>query len=141
MADKTDIKKGRELLFKYGDTKVGRVISFSLSVDGEVIDVSDIDSGEWNEFLRGRKTWTISLTANRVEDAGDEQSTITSDFIDDTSEGTIEFGPETPETGDVLYSGDVLVTSFTVDNSGSDDAVESSWEFQGTGALTRTVTA
>ena len=141
MADKNDIKKGRELLFKYGDTKVGRVISFSLSVDGEVIDVSDIDSGEWNEFLRGRKSWTISLTANRVEDAGDEQSTITSDFIDSGSEGTIEFGPETPETGDVLYSGDVLVTSFTVDNSGSDDAVGSSWEFQGTGALTRIVTA
>jgi len=142
MVDKTNIKKGRELLFKYGGTKVGRVISFSLSVDGEVIDVSDIDSGEWNEFLRGRKSWTISLTANRVEDAGDtEQSTITSDFIDGASEGTIELRPETPETGDVLYSGSVLVTSFTVDNSGSDDAVESSWEFQGTGALTRTVTA
>ena len=142
MADKTNIKKGRELLFKYGGTKVGRVISFSLSVDGEVIDVSDIDSGEWNEYLRGRKSWTISLTANRVEDAGDsEQSTITSDFIDGASEGTIELGPETPTTDDVLYSGIVLVTNFTVDNSGSDDAVESSWEFQGTGALTRTVTA
>lgn len=56
MATKDDIRKGRELEFSYGGTKVGRVISFSLSVDGEVIDVSDIDSGEWNEFLRGRKS-------------------------------------------------------------------------------------
>lgn len=77
-----------------------------------------------------------------MEDAGDaEQSTITSDFIDGTSEGTISLGPATPTTGDVIYSGSVLVTNFTVDNSGSDDAVESSWEFQGTGALVRTVTA
>lgn len=143
MAIKDYIRKGRELEFKYNGTKVGRVISFNLSVDGETIDISDIDSGEWSEFIRGRKNWNVSLTAHRVEDTGSaaQQIALTDDFVTSQNSGSIELGPATPASGDVLYSGDVYVTNFTLDNAGSDDAVESSWELQGTGTLTRTTTA
>lgn len=138
--DKDLIKKGRELEFSYDGTAVGRVISFNLSVDGEVIDVSDADSGEWTEYLKGRKNWNVSLTAHNVEVTGSSgQPAMTEDFITNDTSGSISLGPSTPATGDVTYSGNVYVTNFTVDNAGSDDAVESSWEFQGTGALSRSV--
>ncbi|MDR8390998.1 hypothetical protein NC796_07610 [Aliifodinibius sp. S!AR15-10] len=143
ITDKEEIRKGRELEFKYNGTKVGRVLSFSITVDGETINVSDIDSGEWNDKIRGRKDWNASLTAHRIEDVSgsSQQGNITSDFIDTTNSGSIELGPSSPTTGDVIYSGDAFVNSFTFDVAGSDEAVESSWEFEGDGALTRSVTA
>lgn len=61
------------------------------------------------------------------------------DLLSETS-GTITLGPETPTTGDVVYSGSVIVNSFNIDAGDSDEPIEISVEFQGSGELTRSVT-
>lgn len=83
----------------------------------------------------------MSITAHNTEaTTGTNQAAVIEDLFSDTS-GTISFGPETPSTGDVTYSGDVIISSFSVDAGDSDEPIEISLEFQGTGALTRSIQA
>ena len=134
-------KKGRSLVFNWDSTKVGNVTAISLNVDGEIINVSDWDSGEWNEKLAGRKDWTmdISLFHNPEDDTA--QGDMETDMFSASRSGTASFGPDTPVADDVTYSGDVIMSNFTVDASGSDEAITSSFTLEGNGALTRSVEA
>lgn len=138
-----DIRKGRELIVKYNDAKLKDLSNFSLSVEGNEIDVSNWDSGDWNETISGRKSWNLSVTAHNTEhiDSGSTQALLNEDHIDGGSSGSIEIAPESPESGDVTYSGSVVCTSFNLDAGGDDEPIESSWEFTGNGALTRSTQA
>lgn len=135
------VKKGRELTFKWGGSKVGNITDISLSVDGETINISDFDSGEWNDKLAGRKDWTmdLSLFHNPEDDA--VQETLESDMFTDGRSDTVNFGPDTPASGDVNYEGTVIMSNLSVDASGSDEAVTSSVSLEGNGSLSRNVTA
>ena len=132
------IRKGRELAVKFNDTKVGLVLSATLSIDGNTIDISNDDSGDWNEYLKGRNDWQIDLTVIRDETEA-QQTAIVDNMINSGDNGTIDFGPDAPTTDDVNYTGEVIVTNFEVSKSGSDERVESNFSFQGSGPLTRSV--
>lgn len=134
-------KKGRDLTFKWGGSKVGNITSISLNVDGETINVSDFDSGEWNEYLAGAKDWTMELGLYHNPEDDAVQETLESDMFTSGRSDTASFGPETPATDDIVYSGTTLMTNLTVDASGRDEVVSSSVSLQGSGALTRTRTA
>lgn len=131
---------GRALVAQLDSTKLGNVTSISLNVDGEVVNVSDWDSGDWNDKLAGRKDWqmTIGVYYN-AEDAG--QGDAETMMFSTGRSGTLSFGPETPASGDVVYSGTVIMSNFNPDASGADDAITANYTFEGNGALTRTVTA
>jgi len=133
------VRKGRELTVKFETAKIGKILSASLNVDGNTIDISNDDSGDWEEFLAGRKNWTMSISV--IADEEDvAQSDVISQLLTGDQKGIVDFGPDTPETDDVIYSGTALITNFTLDKSGSDERVESSFEVQGSGELTRSVT-
>jgi len=132
--------KGRDLIAELDSQKLGNVTSIQLNVDGEVINVSDWDSGEWNEKLAGRKDWTMTISVfYNIADQGQiDAETL---MFSTGRSGTISFGPETPSAGDVTYSGTVIMTNYSPDASGSDDAITASYSFEGNGALTPTTEA
>lgn len=121
-------------------TKVGNVTSISLSVDGQIIDVSDWDSGDWNEKLAGRKDWSMDIGLyHNSEGSSNQQATLETAMISGNRTGAASFGPDTPATGDVTYTGNTILSNFSVDAGGSDDPIESSFTLEGSGALTRNV--
>lgn len=50
-----DIRKGRALTLQYNSSQIGDIMSISLSVNGNPIDVSNFDTGGWTEFIQGRR--------------------------------------------------------------------------------------
>ncbi|GEM_PF-1645006 len=134
-----EAKLGRELKFFWNDTEVGGLTSVGFNVDGNVVDISSYDSGDFTDYTAGRKDWSISLSCVHEEFvSGSQQSEIISDFIDNNVSGSAKFGPSTPSGSDVTYSGDAFVTNFSIDAS-DDERIESSFELQGSGVLTRNV--
>lgn len=136
-------KKGRSLVFQAGDplAKVGNVTSISLTVDGEIIDISDWDSGDWNEKMAGRKDWSMDIGLYHNPEDDTPQGDLEVAMISGTREKDVAFGPETTSTGDVTYEGSAIISNFSVDAGGSDDPIESSFTLEGNGALTRNVAA
>lgn len=134
-------KKGRALAFLLSGTKVGNVTSISLSVDGEIINVSDWDSGDWNDKLEGRKDWSMDIGLYHNPEDDTPQGDLETAMISGTRSQTVSFGPETTSSGDVTYTGTVIISNFSVDAGGSDDPIESSFTLEGSGALTRNVAA
>lgn len=135
------VKKGRALTLKWGGSKIGNITDISLSVDGEIININDFDSGEWNDKLAGRKDWTMEVSVYHNPEDDTTQGTLESDMFTAGRSDSVDFGPESPSSGDVNYTGTVIVSNFSVDASGSDEAVTASFSFEGNGALTRSVTA
>lgn len=135
------VKKGRELTFKWGGSKVGNITSISLTVDGETINITDFDSGEWNDKLAGNKDWTMELGLYHNPEDDAVQETLESDMFTTGRSDTANFGPDTPQSGDVNYEGSPIMSSLNIDASGANEAVTSSVSLEGNGALTRNVTA
>jgi len=135
------IKKGRELVFTWDSTAIGNVTSFSLNVDGNIIDISDWDSGDWNEKLAGRKDWTMDISLNHNGEGDTGQGEAEVDMISGTRSATASFGPASPSTGDVTFSGTAILSNFALDASDSDGVITSSFSLSGNGTLTRTVAA
>ena len=133
------VKKGRELTLTWGGTKIGNITDISLSVDGETINISDFDSGEWNDKLAGRKDWTMDVSVFHNPEDDTVQGTLESDMFTQGRSDDVSFGPETPQTDDVNYDGTVIMSNFSVDASGADEAVTASFSFEGNGSLTRNV--
>ena len=135
-----DEKLGREITLMFDGSKIGNIVSASLSVDGEPVEIINDGSDGWTESILARKSWNMSLTVHTDEysDSASVQSSITEELLTGNASGTITLGPETPTTGDVTYTGDVVVTNFSVDKS-TDDILESSFEFEGNGQLTRNI--
>ena len=135
------IKKGRALTLLWESTKVGNITSLSLSVDGETINITNFDSGSWNDYLAGDKDWTMDITAHNDPEGDAQQDAMEVAMFTNDPSGAVTFGPETPTTGDITFSGNVKMTNFSVDASGANDVVETSFSLQGNGQLTRNVTA
>lgn len=130
--------KGRDLVAKLDTVKLGNVTSIQLNVDGEIINVSDWDSGEWNDKLAGRKDWTMTIGVfYNPEEAGQDDAEVL--MFSAGRAGTLAFGPDTPATGDITYEGDVIMSNFSPDASDSDGAITASYSFEGNGALARNV--
>lgn len=134
-------KKGRDLTLTWGGTKIGNITDISLSIDGEIINVSDFDSGEWNDKLAGSKDWTMDVSVYHNPEDDSVQETLEGDMFTAGRSDDVVFGPETPASGDITYGGTVIISNMSVDASGRDEAITSSFTFEGNGALTRTVTA
>lgn len=133
------IKKGRALTLTFDGTKIGNITSISLSVDGETIQVTDFDSGDWNSYLAGQKDWTMEVSVNHNPEDDAQQDAVEQAMFSSGRAGTVDFGPETPTTGDINYTGDAILTNLSVDASDANEVVAGSYSIQGNGALTRNV--
>lgn len=135
-----DERLGREIAFKFDSSIVGNVVSADLTVDGTTVEINNDSSGDWVEQILAKKNWSLSLTVHSNEHtASSIQSNIATTYLTGDGTGNIELGPETPVSGDVVYSGAVVINNYSVSKS-TDDVLESSFEFAGNGQLTRSVT-
>lgn len=132
-------QKGQYYSLSYEATKLGKIINLSLSIDGNQINISNFDSGEFEEFLAGRKNWTISFTCRYDQADTNGQLNVIDDLLAGNN-GAWNFGPETTTTGDVSYSGTGNPSNITID-APDDDVMEISGDVQGTGTLTKSVAA
>ncbi len=63
---------------------VGRVIDATLTIESAEITVTTHDSGQWEEFLQGRKNGSIELTLRYDESDTAQQAAITASFAEST---------------------------------------------------------
>lgn len=135
------VKKSREYGVYWGGSKVGNLTDFSVSVDGEVINISDFDSGDWNDKLAGRKDWTMDLSLYHNPEDDTVQATLGSDMFTSGRSDTIAIKKASPSSGDVELTGTGILGNMSWDGSGADEALTSSFSVEGNGELTRNVTA
>ena len=142
MANNSGVYTGESGVIKFigDDSTVASVASVrSFSVDREVQTIETTTMGNTNRsYLAGLAQFSGSLDVYlRDDDPG--QTNFLSYVENPDSVAKIELYPSGETTG-IKLAGDIIVTGHSI-TSNFDGAVEASITFQGTGALTRTVTA
>lgn len=119
--------KGSEGVVKVGATVIGEVRSFSVSETADTVE--DTTMGD------GARSYLASLTSftGSMDVYWDETDSGQTDLAVGASV-TVNLYPEGDSSTDKYFSGDVIITSKTI-NSSFDGMVEASISFQGSGAL------
>ena len=113
-------------------TAVGGSVTNTLSINGEVIDVTTKDSQGWRELLQGLRSWSMS-GEGKFDDASTFGFEELFAKIEARTAVTIRFTDET--LGETYYEGGAFVTSLEK-TAPLEDATTFSFTFEGTGALT-----
>lgn len=130
-------QKSQYFTLKYSSVALGKIKNISMNIDGKEINVSNFDSGVFEEYLKGRNNVTMSVTC--IQDQADTtgQGNVVDDLLANAADDTISFGPSaTAAAGDITYSGSGFPKSAQI--SGQDDeAVEITYDFRINGTLTK----
>jgi predicted secreted protein len=123
--------KGSEGTVKSGSNTVAEIRSYTITETADVLE--DTTMGDASRtYLASLKTFTGS-----IECFWDETDTNGQMTLDPGSTVTINIYPEGSSSGDVYYTGSVIITEKSITAS-FDGMVEASFSFQGTGALSET---
>jgi hypothetical protein len=123
--------KGSEGTVKSGANTVAEIRSYTITETADVLE--DTTMGDASRtYLASLKTFTGS-----IECFWDETDTNGQMSLDPGSTVTINIYPEGSSSGDVYYTGSVIITERSITAS-FDGMVEASFSFQGTGALSET---
>lgn len=114
-------------------TKITCQVNASLNLKRDTRDITCKDSGDWEDALPARKSWTLSGTANLALDATNGWGALFTAWNAGTAVAVVF---QTGVNGDKKYSGSAYVTSLSADSSGSQENVTLSFEFKGNGVLT-----
>jgi TP901-1 family phage major tail protein len=139
----TGLINGTDLIIKVGSDTVAYATSCSLELSADEIDQTSKDSGGWKDIAAGLRSWNMSADALYVNNAAasseDGFPELTTALIARTAV-TVHFTFGTAATGDYVYSGSAIITSLSL-SSGVEDQATYSVTFNGTGALTQTLTS
>jgi hypothetical protein len=115
--------------------------SFDLSMDRKEIEVTNLSSQGYDEFLVGSKGWTASINALRC------RTTDTSrgfDYLQDnflsTTDASLAVSFRTPFTGTSYVTGAAWLTGLKQSNGGLNSTVTYSANLKGTGPLAKSTT-
>src|SRR5699024_2325000 len=131
--------KGQYYSLSYAAKKLGNITSISLSIDGNQINISNFDSGEFEEFISGRKNVTMSVSTQYDMTDTEGQLKAVDDLLAGNS-GEWVFGPETPVEGDVTFTGNGAPSNVSIE-APDEDVMTLSCDIQISGALTKSVEA
>tara|TARA_R100001244_G_scaffold42085_2_gene38076 strand:- start:4683 stop:5117 length:435 start_codon:yes stop_codon:yes gene_type:complete len=134
---------------KVYDSGTGILVAYaqngSLNLNLGLREITNKESSGWKESLEGLRDFSVDLDgAYAWTDAAGSVLTNGADdvalanIITARTALTIKFGNVAAATGDTVYSGSVYLTSFSV-SAGTEDTATYSMSFEGTGALTQTV--
>ncbi len=133
---------------KVYDSGTGILVAFaqngSLNINHSLREITNKESAGWKESLEGLRDWSVDLDgAYAWTDASGSALTNGADDLLNTylltrTPLTIKFGNVTGATGDIVYSGSVYLTSFSV-SAGTEDTATYSLSLEGTAAITQTV--
>lgn len=123
--------KGSEGTVKSGANAIAEIRSYTITQTADTIE--DTVMGD------SARTYLSSLTSfsGSIECYWDETDTNGQLTLDPGSTVTINVYPEGSSSGDMYYTGSVIITEKSITAS-FDGMVEASFSFQGTGALTET---
>jgi len=123
---------GSEGLIKVGSDTIGELKSWSLSESAGTIETTTL-SDSAKTFVVGTTEWSGSCDCFLDENDGGQTALTAGASV------TLKFYFEGATTGDKYYSGTALVES--IERSGSsDDMVNTSFNFKGTGVLSLATT-
>lgn len=116
-------------------TKIAELRTYTLTVEGDIIDVTNHDSTGWRETLQGTRSWTVDAEVNYLS-TGAGQGIIRIEFT--TTNPVLGYVSllQTTATNAKLWKGRARITGFTV-NHDQNDAVLGNLTFAGSGGLTR----
>lgn len=117
-------------------TKIAELRNYTLTVDGDVIDVTNHDSSGWREILQGTRSWNLDAEVIYLS-TGAGQSIARIEFT--TSNPVLGHLSlcQTTATNTKLWKGRARITGFTI-NHDTNDAVLGTLKFAGSGSLART---
>ena len=116
-----------------GANKVAEQGQWSLDLGAETLETTSFDSNGWKEYLAGLKEWSGSSEGNWNMSDTNGQLAIQNAWLNGTTLA-MEFKVSSTQK----FAGNVLVTSIGVETPVG-DKVSVSFEYQGTGALTPTM--
>jgi len=114
-----------------GGSTVGVAYNWEITVEQDAVDVSHFGT-DWRENIIGLRGWTGTVDCRF--DVGDAGLTALQNAILGTSPATVSLSLA---TGDgATYSGSAIINSETL-TVNVEDAIEASFDFTGTGALSK----
>tara|TARA_R100001440_G_scaffold15143_6_gene25699 strand:- start:2481 stop:2918 length:438 start_codon:yes stop_codon:yes gene_type:complete len=135
---------GTNLGVYVGGTLIGFATSATINVNQSLRSTSSKASGGWEENMEGIRNFDVSTDALYLYTNADGSavSEITADelyaHIHNRTSFTLKFGVGTTASGDINYQGTAFVTSISV-SAPMEDTATYSVSFQGSGALTETI--
>ncbi len=137
----TDEKLGRALAVEFDEDKLGLVTSIQLQINNNIINITNFDSGDWQKKMKAAGDWTMTVGFNWASDVTENnQNELETAALTPGAAGAISLGPNgTPASGDVSFTGDVIIEDYSLDASEANTQVTGSVTFSGNGALTRSV--
>jgi predicted secreted protein len=128
-------KNGRFIIVKWNGTQIPGQISGDITIDKNVIDVTDKDSNGWFTGLEtGDKNWSITAELHWDAAVSGGAPQLITDIIAGTN-ATVYFGGTT--SGEKYYSGTGILQNVSI-SAANNEAATVSVTIQGTGALTET---
>lgn len=130
--------EGSELRITLATVEIDGLTNVSMSINNEIVDCTDFDSGGNRDILMSTTSWSFSATAN-VDGTETENFNEAFTALQAKSSVAVTLVHATPVTGDAALSGSGYITS--IEKSGEIGSVISySVTIEGTGALTNTPT-
>ena len=135
---------GTNLGVYIGGTLIGFATSATINVNQSLRSTSSKASGGWEENMEGIRNFDVSTDALYLYTNADGSavSEFTADelynHIHNRTSFTLKFGSGTAATGDINYEGTAFVTSISI-SAPMEDTSTYSVSFQGSGALTQTI--
>lgn len=131
------IQTGTAVILKAAGNAIAASRSLSISISANMIELSNKDDGGWMKQKPGKKSFTMSLDG--VVDFTDINGRqAIEDALLAGTELAFVWGPATPTTGDLTFTGSILTESVEL-TAPDDEAAGYSISFQGTGTLTKTI--
>ena len=115
--------------------KVEEVKDVSLSVNGKTIDITNFDSGEWEEFINSTKGWSLSVNANF--NATDPSQVAIMNNILNASQGVYAIEYRLTSDPAPKFAGNVVTESYSV-SAPVGDVINLQATLKGSGELTFT---
>jgi len=124
---------GKLMTITLDGAALGYSTDFSISMDTEVVDVSNRDSSFWRTLLRSMRSWSISFSG--FYSSTDVGKKVLQDWYDDSTDAAVAV-VLTLADGSITLSGNALLSNLTYDGPHSGGATYSG-TLEGTAALTQ----
>ena len=123
---------GNDIIIYRGSTLIGGVKSNDIASSAETMEVASENTGQWKEFIAGRKEWSVNVNWLLLADA---------DMLELLNVGTtytIKTGGRNASAANTLQ-GQAILTACKV-TSTRGNLVQGAFTFKGSGALTAATT-
>ena len=117
----------------YGGVAIAKLTGWSLEVNKETVDITNLDSAGWKEFLVDLKDWSISFDGIVTRTGTGDYEELLQDMIATDTAVAIIISDSAAATNDISGSG--YITSLPLTGAVGDKQTFSG-SIQGTGALT-----